>query len=237
MNKATLRKFIPAFILRLHWKYFKSRLGELKQMETDEVFTFIYKNNYWGTPETASGEGSTISETENISKKLPLITKELGVKTMLDVPCGDFFWMKNVALDNIHYTGADIVKDIIQSNKTKFESEHRKFVNLDLTTDKLPTSDLIFCRDCLVHLSEQKVKSAIKNIKASGSKYILTTHYTKPRANKDIVTGDWRAINFLLAPYNFPQPIKTVVDTVPSNAGEYADKVMALWEISSLPDL
>jgi 2-polyprenyl-3-methyl-5-hydroxy-6-metoxy-1,4-benzoquinol methylase len=237
MNKETLRQFIPDFLLRLHWKYYKSRLSELKKMETDEVFTFIYKNNYWGTPETASGDGSTLSETENISKQLPILVNDLGISSILDIPCGDFYWMKNVNLTGIKYTGGDIVKDIIASNKEKFEGVERTFENLDLTKDKLPTVDIIFCRDCLVHLSNDKIAAALRNIRNSGSKYLLTTHYLKERPNKDIVTGDWRSINFLLPPYNFPKPFNTILDTVPADGKEYSDKVMALWRIDDLPNI
>jgi hypothetical protein len=35
---------------------------------------------------------------------------------MLDAPCGDFNWMKEVDLSAVHYTGGDIVEPLVNSN-------------------------------------------------------------------------------------------------------------------------
>lgn len=36
--------------------------------------------------------------------------KKYSIKSILDIPCGDFSWMKKIELDGIEYIGADIVK-------------------------------------------------------------------------------------------------------------------------------
>ena len=51
---------------------------------------------------------------------LPKVFDDFGIHTILDIPCGDFHWMKHVSLDSINYTGADIVADLIQKNKQKY---------------------------------------------------------------------------------------------------------------------
>jgi hypothetical protein len=54
--------------------------------------------------------------------------------------------------------GADIVKDLIDINKKKYENEKIKFMKLDIKYDKLPDSDLMICRDCLFHFSNKDIK-------------------------------------------------------------------------------
>lgn len=69
---------------------------------------------------------------------------------MLDAPCGDFNWMKEVHKDIELYNGIDIVEDIIGKNKKKYSTKIVQFYQSDITRDPLPTSDLILYRDCVV---------------------------------------------------------------------------------------
>lgn len=82
--------------------------------------------------------------------------------------------MKHVPLDGADYTGADIVPDLIERNR-QFETEKIRFKQLNLIQGRLPKVDLIFGRDCLVHLSYQDALTALRNICNSGSTYLLTT--------------------------------------------------------------
>jgi len=85
--------------------------------------------------------------------------------------------MKHVDLDGIDYTGADIVADLILGNG-QYEASKVHFCILNLIDDKLPKIDLVFCRDCLVHLSFRDTFRALHNICDSGSIYLLTTTFT-----------------------------------------------------------
>ncbi|MES2622335.1 MAG: methyltransferase domain-containing protein [Bacteroidota bacterium] len=227
-----LRKFVPLPIQALHWKYFKSKVQRFENKTTGEVFSEIYKGRYWGDDESVSGVGSSKSETENISLRLPELLSEYRLKSMLDIPCGDFYWMKDVNRSNVNYIGADIVQELADENNRKYQKPGIQFTKLDITIDLLPEVDLIFCRDCLVHLAEDKVFAAITNIKKSGSKYLLTTTHTERSWNREIITGDWRPLNLEAAPFNFPKPIYSIPD---SKLKETKDKVMALWRIKDLP--
>ena len=44
------------------------------------------------------------------------------IKSILDIPCGDFYWMKGLDLKNINYVGADIVAPLIKKNIDQFKS-------------------------------------------------------------------------------------------------------------------
>src|SRR5271157_1733125 len=122
-------------------------------MTTEVLFTNYYRKNTWLSKESRSGLGSELKQTREIIKQLPLLIKQFNIKSLLDIPCGDFNWMQHVDL-GCAYIGADIVKELIEENKRKY---NKTFVHLDLLTSKLPKVDLILCRDCLVHFSVEDV--------------------------------------------------------------------------------
>ena len=82
-----------------------------------ELFTSYYKNNTWAGVESLSGPGSDYEQTKFLVPELEIMLNDLNIKSMLDIPCGDFNWMKNVDLSLINYHGADIVDNVIISNK------------------------------------------------------------------------------------------------------------------------
>lgn len=198
------------------------------------IFNEIYKKNLWGDSESKSGDGSNLEKTKTLREQLPILVKELGVKTFLDAPCGDFNWMKDVNLGVEAYIGGDIVEELIKDCQKRYAKKGRKFFSLDLMNDDIPTVDLIFCRDCLVHFSFQDIRRAIQNFKRSSSVYILTTTFTGMNENVDICTGDWRPINLQLDPFNFPTPIKLIKERNLEVNGHCADKSLGLWRISDL---
>lgn len=200
-----------------------------------ELFTNYYKNNSWNGKESLSGPGSDYEQTKFLIPELEILLNSLNISSMLDVPCGDFNWMKKVNLNGIKYHGGDIVEDVIKRNVKKYSSANIKFSVIDIVNDKLPKSDLIMVRDCLVHLNTNDVFKAINNIKDSESKYLLTTNFTWKhiKNNIEIKTGEWRRINFQEDPYNFNTPKQMIVEgNIQSND---RDKTMSLWLIKDIP--
>ena len=94
-----------------------------------------------------------------------------------------------------------------------------------------PQVDLIFCRDCLVHLSYANVHKALDNFRASGSRYLLMTHFTGLAENHDIADGDWHALNFTLARFSLPAPIRLIVEICIDGDGAYKDNSLGLWKL------
>lgn len=230
--KKLMKKFIPDWLLR--W-YRNRNSSKFRNMSTNEVFTEIYKSNHWKSSESISGTGSEIKQTESLINDLDKLLTDMNIVSVLDLPCGDFKWMQKVDLSKIDYVGADIVEELIKNNIKQYkERENLKFIVLNLITDPLPKSDMIIVRDCLVHLSYEDINSAIKNIKSSGSKYLLTTTFTDYHLNHDIVTGDWRPLNLQEKPFNFSSPILVINENCTEGNGEYKDKSMALWDISKV---
>lgn len=196
------------------------------------VFTTIYKRNDWGSDVSVSGQGSDLEQTAVIREEIPRLLQELGVRTMLDAPCGDFAWMKQVALDLDDYVGGDIVRELIDADQREYGRPGRRFMTLDVTRDELPRVELIFCRDCLVHLPYRMIFAALENFKRSGARYLLTTTFPDRPENSDIMLGQWRPLNLQRPPFNMPPPLRAINEHCTQQGGIYADKTLALWKIN-----
>ena len=199
-----------------------------------DKFTEIYNDNKWCSPESRSGSGSELKNTIKLRSELPYLFVKYNIKSILDIPCGDFNWMKEVDLTNIEYKGADIVKSLIDLNNTSYPNYD--FNVLDLTTSPLPKVDLIFVRDCLGHLNNTNVLKALDNIKLSGSKYLLTTSFTKWNFNNDIENGGWRCINLMIPPFSL-KPIYLINENCQEGYPHYNDKCMIMFDIEDLYSL
>ena len=198
-------------------------------MSIKETFTDIYENNLWTSSESSSGIGSELKNTELIRNELPYLFQKFDIKSMLDIPCGDWNWMKKVDLSSVSYIGADIVEKLIISNKQSYPNID--FRTLDLTTDELPKVDLVFVRDCLGHLRNENVHKAIANIRNSGSKYLLATSFTRWNMNPDIQDGGWKCINLMIEPF-YLNPIYLINENCQEGYPHYNDKCMILFKMN-----
>lgn len=215
-------------------------------MGTDsaEVFSRIYREREWGSEESVSGRGSELRNTAQLIRELPGLFKRLAIESVLDVPCGDFNWMRHVDLQGVRYIGGDIVGDVVDKNKDLYQSNDRSFFRLDLLNDPLPFCDLIICRDCLFHFSRADVFKALRQFVDSGANYLLTTTFTYrtyPR-NGDIATGQWTPINLELSPYSL-EPPSTLLIEGSNESIDYGpeigivpmwDRCLGLWRMESI---
>ncbi|KOY86794.1 hypothetical protein AD998_12160 [bacterium 336/3] len=234
--KTLLKKLLPVSFLNWYRQQkVQKQAAAFAKMTPKEVFTKIYQEHYWGNKDTVSGTGSTLLQTQTLIQELPSLLKKFEIKSILDIPCGDFHWMQKIDLEGIIYTGADIVEKLIENNTQKHQkSPFIEFQTLDLITSPLPKADLVIVRDCFVHFSYENIFKAINNIKASGSKYLLTTSFTAHTTNTNIVTGQWRTLNFELPPFNFPSPVFIINENCTESNGAFRDKSMVLWEINKI---
>jgi hypothetical protein len=178
--------------------------------------------------ESIAGYGSSLMCVKPLIQELPNIFKEFNIKSITDIPCGDYFWMNLVEKNGIDYIGYDLVDDQIIYNKNKYSDVN--FQQLNMIVDNLPTADLIFSRDCFIHLSFKHINSFLQKCYESKSTYIMTSTYPTVMQNEDLngVIG-WRCLNLELEPFNFPSPIKII------NEGYYKDpKCMGIWKISDI---
>ncbi len=201
-----------------------------------ETFSRIYRNNAFGGATSRSGGGSDLVQTAVIRRELPKLVKELGIKSFVDAPCGDWFWMKETRLEVAEYIGVDIVEQLVEIHNLQFGTSSRQFLCLNIVENVLPRADLIFCRDCLVHLTFDDVRKVIANFKLSQSEYLLTTTFTNRERNVDLVGHTlWRTLNLQAAPFNFPPPVRLINEGCTEANGLYHDKSLGLWRLEDLP--
>ncbi len=214
----------------------KKKIRKLQKNSTTAIFKSIYDEKKWGDGESVSGAGSDLIQTSKIRVEIPNLLKSLKIQTLIDAPCGDYYWMKEIDLPIKKYYGIDIVKKLIYKNREEYQDRHHIFKILDFTKKIPPKGDLILCRDCFIHLSHGDIHKAIQNFKASGSKYLLTTTYPSIFENSDIKTGDWRLINLEKPPFNFPPPIKLINEGCTEGAffEGFDNKALGLWKLEDL---
>ncbi len=201
----------------------------------EKIFTPLFGIRPIQDSQSLSGSGSTLEQTAEIRRQIPLLLEAFNCNSLLDLPCGDFHWMRTVHLPIAKYIGADCIRELIDRHQTRYANNQRTFLHLDALVQDLPKVDLILCRDMLVHLSYERIFQFLKNVKRSGSRYLLTTHFTALRPNKNISTGGWRTLNFRLPPFNFPEPLFVIIEDCKEEGGTYWDKSLALWRIEDIP--
>ncbi len=195
----------------------------------------MYERNSWGDEESVSGHGSDLMQTRVIRSEIAKLVDQLGVRTLLDVPCGDYHWMRHVEIGRAEYIGADIVPELIAANARRYGSPTVHFTVLDVCRGDMPTVDLILCRDCLVHLSLQAAMAAVHNFLQSGSRYLLTTTFPGlVKRNKPLlITGNWRPLDLRLPPFCFPEPLLCLNEGC-TEPGPFEQKSLGLWELERL---
>lgn len=216
-----LKSLLPA--TRKRKKYLSSRTAE-------DIFTEIYEENGWLSPESSSGRGSTLAVTAALRAELPRLIDRLGIRSLIDAPCGDFNWMQHTELGIDNYIGADIVPELIDKLNSRYSHGTRIFMRLDLTRDALPSADALFCRDLFLHLSYADIERVKRNFLSSDCKYLITSTYPEVEVHVDVLTGEVRPVNLQRAPFNWPEPIELIVD----DADEHMTRRMGVWRRDQL---
>lgn len=204
------------------WDQLASLFGGKKQKSVDlgTRFTEVYEKRLWLSEESVSGSGSE-RESGAVRHSLDLLnrfTDELQIRSMADIPCGDFNWMP-LFLDRhpeVDYVGYDVVPALIAENRARFPG--RRFEVLDITLKAPAQADLIFCKDMFNHLTTNDIWSALENMVASKPKYLMLTT-NKGFENVELEPTEAHASRYLdlqAAPFSLPEP-------------QYGDHYLMIW--------
>ena len=199
------------------------KLNPDKDKIKKQVFTSIYRSNHWVQKDetlskdsmSVSGHGSNINTKQffELKKIFSKIIDDKQINSVLDMPCGDFLWFHEIIKDkNIHYVGIDIVDELIEANKKKYQNKNFNFINDDIvnfnTRDKY---DLILIRDLFIHIQNSDIKKIIQNLDKINFNYIALNSYNN-KINHDVIIGQHRKVNLLIEPFNLEKPLEFFKD-------------------------
>lgn len=179
----------------------------------------------WYSPIHTKGnvEGaSSIPGTAELRNEIMSLFERHNVTSIFDAGCNDCNWMKIVG-QFVKYRGGDISLAMVA------DAWHRHpeldIVLHDVTTDPIPNVDLLFVRDVTIHLNNQDRHRLWVNWYRSNVPWILVTHNKHIEQNVDFEYSaekfPFSAVNWQIAPWNFPEPIEHIVDPCSND--------MALW--------
>lgn len=194
------------------------------------VFAKTYSQNLWGDSESRSGTGSSLVAAATLRRELPVLFRRIGVRSLLDAGCGDFIWMREIVTELDQYVGVDIVPELIERNIASYGTDRVRFACADITADRLFRADMILCRDCFIHLPTRLIGDALRNFKATDSRYLLLTNDTSAGEYHDIPVGSFRSINFTQPPFSFSQPEFCL------NEDSEGNRQLCLWTLEEIPD-
>jgi ubiquinone/menaquinone biosynthesis C-methylase UbiE len=174
--------------------------------QIEQAFTNTYDKRLWEAEGSRSGLGSSLEYTKNIRVQIVKAIKQLKIQTILDLSCGDWYWMKEIKDDLPTYTGIDVVNEMIEVNKSQYQSDTIQFQKGDMLEELKKLSngdiDLIICRQTLEHLPSDYVEQVLTQIRRVG-KYALITSVNTTTANHTITMDGYhsRHINLDESPY------------------------------------
>ncbi|HAM14302.1 MAG TPA: hypothetical protein DCP91_00255 [Eggerthellaceae bacterium] len=192
----------------IKWRIYCARMqGKTRQ----EAFQYIYKNDGWGylrledaPDDFYSGPGSYAAElVEPYVILVKELVAEMGIKTIVDLGCGDFNVGSRIAPLVDDYTGCDIVPELVARNNRIFSDDGCRFVCLDMVDDNLPPADLCLIREALQHLSNEEVLQILPKLRQY--KFVLITEgveMSRGACNSDVPHGSYRGISLEDPPFS-----------------------------------
>jgi hypothetical protein len=80
-----------------------------------------------------------------------------------------------------------------------------------------------------VHLSFANIARAVANFEASGAVWLIATEW---QSNADCEDGDWRALNFERAPFNWGPPVELLNEHCREAGSGWRDKSLGVWRLA-----
>ena len=203
-------------------KFFQKNIFISNNFKRKIIFNLIFKSYHWRdyhkttVNESDSGLGSDLIVTKQLIKDLDIFFKNNQITSILDIACGDFFWMNKLINNNKHlnYLGLEIVESIVKNNNKIFSNQKVKFVCSDAINEDLPQNyDLIIARDFFIHIKNIDIINLIQKIKKSNCKYFAINNFPNIKKNDEIKGyGHHRYVNIEIPPFNLTNVFKVIDD-------------------------
>lgn len=167
----------------------------------------FWNERYESLPSLGSGPGSRAYAAWLKQRLIQATIAQRGVRSVLDIGCGDMYWMPAQPGAGVSYAGVDISDVIVARNRERYP--HAEFVLHDIVAAPLERSaDLVVCFDVLIHqLDPQQFRAALRNVLACVRTIGLVSYLTPDGANPlpppgapaDVLRDEARLNEFLQA--------------------------------------
>tara|TARA_R100000781_G_scaffold27171_4_gene20207 strand:- start:3488 stop:4156 length:669 start_codon:yes stop_codon:yes gene_type:complete len=202
-----------------------------KPWPTKDAMEQVYEMNLWGGNRSGfySGDGSHHSEIINpyLDVVITFLRSFKSPLRVCDLGCGDFNVGKELVKYTKKYIAVDIVKDLIDHNKSIFKDENLEFLCLDIAVDDLPSGDCVLLKQVLQHLSNAEIQSIVS--KLDDFKYVILTEHIPEGdfiPNKDIISGQGTrlkkqsGLDVLASPFNLKVKEENILSSVTLDDGK-----------------
>ena len=157
----------------------------LKVIKKDlkKIFSKIYEDEIWGKSNDPSqlfysgiGSHDKVIVSTYIQAVHEFLSTFVKKPNVVDLGCGDFLVGSKIRQLCDNYIACDIVPELIEFNKHKYKTLDVDFRVVDLTTNDLPSGDIVFVRQVLQHLSNEQILKAIPKLCTKYKYLVLTEH-------------------------------------------------------------
>ncbi len=164
------------------------RMRRLQHLPIGAAFDEIYRQGIWSQSKgEPSGGGSYGDLADRYVDAVLGYIRERGVRSVLDIGCGDFNIGARIAPHVEAYYAYDVSAEIIDRNRLRFENlANVEFRCANACSDALPRADLVTVRQVLQHLTNAQIADILRNVDRTGAPHVLVTEhaldYSRPNA-------------------------------------------------------
>ncbi|HLK39233.1 MAG TPA: glycosyltransferase family 25 protein [Polyangiaceae bacterium] len=166
----------------------------------DHMLLFLpyYEGGEWAEGRVG---GSTLDFTKGYRAFVEQFVVEHGVRSVLDVGCGDWTFSRAIDWKGARYVGLEVLPHLVEQNRARFPGA--EFVVGDARRlDEHAGFDLLIMKDVLQHWSNDTILAFLSQPALASFRHILITNCDEERPlNPDIADGDWRPLNLLAPPF------------------------------------
>ena len=195
------------------------------------VFRSIYETDHW---KGGSGEGSVAEATVEYRRILEALITVPSIRKIVDVGCGDWQLSRLVDWGTARYTGVDVVPELIAANTRQYGTRRIRFITADARTDRLPTADLLVCKDVLQHWPNQSIVDFLRRNLARYRYALLTNDiasvHEHPGVNADVPLGHWRPLDLEMPPFGLHADWRRDLDI----RGEWTKRILLVRRAAGL---
>ena len=142
----------------------------------------FWNHRYQTLPELGSGPGSRGYAAAGKNQLIKRTITEHGIRSILDVGCGDLCWLDDEIIHASHYIGLDVADVVIEANARRHHGNPSvEFLIHDISKSPFNRKcDLVVCFDVLIHqIDRTDFDASLRHLIMSISNVGLVSYLTQ----------------------------------------------------------